>query len=962
MASENPSRDTVVAWVTGLAGVSIEPEGLSDESKELLVSLAEDIIEMAEDIGLVYEDLEGMDVILELAFSAYDGTRRRLSTSDNILQLVEAFTQFVFNDMAVGQLPIEVVTSLYRFGVTSLDGLGTAVVTVPLSDVESAANMHAQQIALPQNYDSTAYKVVLTEILPLILDSSVDPLYQSVPLSVQVENSICNSTGGDISQCNFTITLENFDFGNAVVFEAFAYETECFMGIESNHTYSCPSGVNTTAYCNGTVDGFIISNCSVHVPTSVCESIGSYIGECEVLDFSETDTICTCSLPGSNEDFEMSYVSYASSTLEHYDSYFVPRDDSSSDDSRVWIVFIMVFSLAAFLMYAVYVKCGRGMKKTAISRRFSDISESSGIVLLESSLSYIYRSQPFLLRFKELLCAHHQWFSVLFHKSHSYPTGLQLFSLWCKIVLVFFFEAIIYNFADKNESRCRDDNLTKSDCMSKTSFLALGEPLCEWNVNSEGDGVCRFREPDDDSMRTLFVAVLVGIIIVPLWYPVDYTIHNVLGIIKTGDARVAVTDEESAHQASPSGGYRPTGGSSRLADSSEDDFNDLIQGARQYASTLEGKAQTDFRAAWCLYGNDDENVIVKNELRETRQTYGEEIDFIESSSVPDVQKSRALLYLFVADFLTGSSHAVFKAVHERKRHRPVESSISQKLLGWNFLGFANLGLLVYVMMFWYRQSYERQFAFFVSFMIWLMLDVFVVTMLMFIWFHIALPLWAHADVKRAVTKVQRVIKSSGGTSSVSSFNAAKYLFASHRLALLAPTLEESAAILRYSTVWPRHCALSERGGQVVREKCTSGLVNSLVLKLTGMHILLQDVLVALVLSFLVGGLSLIHVEIYRIQQGYAAIPIALIFLLLIIYSYCYLAMKPTSMDTTPVIPDDSPQNEERPVQSSQTDEDSVQGKTSKKIKKKKSSCRDIVLGPLRVPPSRSNVHTEEAVL
>jgi hypothetical protein len=905
METENPARDTFLSWLAGLSTVSVDAEGLTDAARELLITLAADLMDVANTLGLPYEDLDGMEKILELTMSLYFDqapNRRQLATYANSLSLMEQLRTYAYSDMAPGQNPITLITPHFRFAVTSLDGISAGTASSPLSAVEIAAGTNAQQVFVPAHPSHNPMKVVLTEIAQDTLSSSFDPMVQSVPLDVLYETHLCNGT-----VCYLNITLQNFVFGAAVSPEQRTRVTECYDGIQANHSYWCPSGVNVTTYCNGTYDGNIISECPVHVPTSYCDSIGDYVGQCTVSSFDEDTTTCMCTLPPDGSSLSSKYQSYASSELQFYPDSYSDRE-SDGTDAIIWIVFIMVMSLfgfGAFEMYKRYQAKSSGAKSASSSRAIGNAGESWELTLVDSAMPYILQTGSFGARFLDELRSHHQWFACLWQKSDTYPRALNLISLLTKIIVVYLLEAILYNFVDRNESFCNDD-LDKSSCQSKKSWIALGNPMCDWNINSEGDGVCRFHEPDDDAMRTLFLAVLISLLVVPFWMPLDYAMKNILGTPEccgSSSAAVAVTnDEEAQPTISRQRSARYTQDASALLGSSLDtDYNGLIQGARNHASTLSGEQQTKFRAAWYLYDDDSENVVIRSELENARATVVRENEFMESPDVSPADKSKRLFSLFVSDFLAGSNNAVLQNKMQRDRKPIVQTPVNQRRMGWAFIACMNIGALVYIFLFWSRQSRERQFAFFVTFMLWLLLDVFFITMGVFFWTHVVMPSWVRSEVRKSKRKVMQQLleskQSNGAVPHSDGFNSAKQLFTSVRVASMVPGIPESAAVLSFATQWPRHCALSGQGGEIASKGFVVDSCDSLVNSLAGMSFFKHDLMVTFLISVFVAGLSILHVVLFRIDEGYALIPVCCLMGLFLLYLVCSRAGRPASVYT-----------------------------------------------------------------
>jgi hypothetical protein len=201
-------------------------------------------------------------------------------------------------------------------------------------------------------------------------------------------------------------------------------------------------------------------------------------------------------------------------------------------------------------------------------------------------------------------------------------------------------------------------------------------------------------------------------------------------------------------------------------------------------------------------------------------------------------KRKRLMYLFIKDLSSGICGEVLANKAQRDALSHVESttyhvSATAQVIGWLFIFFMNLGMLLYIYLFAMSQSQSRQSAWFQSFVIWVIFEIFFSSTGLVFFFHLLVPLYVLTEVSKIKEKVlldlilfrekylrrltnskgngdQRdgtsaargvgggadpetggmIIRSSGQSNNkdpnkdiiVSEFNAAKYLFASWRVA------------------------------------------------------------------------------------------------------------------------------------------------------------------------------------
>jgi hypothetical protein len=228
-----------------------------------------------------------------------------------------------------------------------------------------------------------------------------------------------------------------------------------------------------------------------------------------------------------------------------------------------------------------------------------------------------------------------------------------------------------------------------------------------------------------------------------------------------------------------------------------------------------------------------------------------------------------------------------------------------------------------------RQSTSRQRAWFNSFQVWLVCEVFVISSGLVLVEHVLIPLWSLKEVQRVkeqivsdILKYQSKLKSlksksSGvvkgkeangtkegkGTAGKSSskdnktceeedeekevesdprsFNAAEFLFPSYRIARLFPEYSESQLILQYKTPWPKK-SFKGGGEKSMRKRYdkrfefipkTIGRVGVFVLSnLIQLPPSIQDMGLQMALLTLCGYVLKFHVMLFEINPLLSGVP------------------------------------------------------------------------------------------
>jgi hypothetical protein len=287
---------------------------------------------------------------------------------------------------------------------------------------------------------------------------------------------------------------------------------------------------------------------------------------------------------------------------------------------------------------------------------------------------------------------------------------------------------------------------------------------------------------------------------------------------------------------------------------------------------------------------------------------------ILDKEVCEKAKRKRLLYLFVKDLSSGVCGDVLGNKDKRDRVMADKVSLEVKVLGWLFVALLNLGMLVYVYLFAMSQTESRQVAWFQSFVIWLIFDLFVASTGAVFVTHLLIPLYILSDIRTIKKKVmddivsfqtlrmqkrlvqQPAAKSPASPSSslefslgaaTAEFNSAKYLFTSFRVASLFREVPESESILQFQSIWPKKSY--KRQSKKVAEKyvrkyafLTQALSRVFIFFLSTLlqfPLALQDTIIHLASNSGLGYMILLFVDLYEISPLLPLAPIAALMIL-----------------------------------------------------------------------------------
>ena len=581
--TQTPSQDVVIAWIDGIVNVASYAADLSLETKQLIVVVSQKILDIANTLDLAYEDVSDLEVALELTLDAVSAasTGRRLDVGDDIVSLFDAFAQYIINDMLPDQLAIEIVTDLFRITANAYDGVSSVVLNLPQSGAEVVAGSSSQSVVLPE--DPGSYKVLLYELVALVHATGASPFLQSVPVTMKFDRSLCSGAVGDIDACSFNITFINYEYGQHGT-TAEEYTDRCQEGAMETFTHSCPVGDNISVTCDGNFDGYVVSVCPTREMASVCASVGTYNTECRVLRYSESETVCKCSLPGSTDSYDLAVASAASEKVVGGSTdMFRGGGDFPDNAAQAYpVVICTMVTLGVTLLAVLVTFCTSSSVDGKTQPTFQDDQ------LAEVSLPHVFRKKGILEHLWNEVATHHRWLSLVFNKSPVMRKDFHLLSLWTSVLIFFFVQSIVYNLADKDERDCKYESTSREDCESEKSFLALGEPTCRWDGSEK---YCVFNEPDSSVLRIVFCAVFVAILTVPCHVLVNYVISDII---------CAAHTEGGAAEVAPDGfaGAAPVAGKSEIRVSSKTvnaEYDEVTSAIRTHGDSL-GAAKREFES------------------------------------------------------------------------------------------------------------------------------------------------------------------------------------------------------------------------------------------------------------------------------------------------------------------------------------------------------------------------------
>ena len=239
-------------------------------------------------------------------------------------------------------------------------------------------------------------------------------------------------------------------------------------------------------------------------------------------------------------------------------------------------------------------------------------------------------------------------------------------------------------------------------------------------------------------------------------------------------------------------------------------------------------------------------LILLSSLKNVHEETRKEMHFFDSSNVNESRKNKRLIYLFIKDLLGSANSKILEAKESRDNKQSPTVSLATKTVVWGIILLTLGGMLFYVYLFAMRQTASRQSSWFKTFIIWLLLELLLVSSAIVLVTHVFIPSFVLDELKhirektvaeirayreafksRLNEKKASLVESGEGIDDAKlmkelqilfaeemmnkqEFNAAKYLFVSNRVAKEFPNLPISGSVLSYSTQWPQQSMTNEK--------------------------------------------------------------------------------------------------------------------------------------------------------
>jgi len=305
------------------------------------------------------------------------------------------------------------------------------------------------------------------------------------------------------------------------------------------------------------------------------------------------------------------------------------------------------------------------------------------------------------------------------------------------------------------------------------------------------------------------------------------------------------------------------------------------------------------RAKQLFSRKDDVDIaeMVLMDLKRIKRAVVDEDAALKEQRASDRQVGRKLLFLFQCDLLPGISGKILELKGDRDSSKVRHVSFEAKMAGWAFLLLLNAAMLFYILLFALTQASHQQNSWFLSFAIWICMEILLVSTVIVYVTHVLVPSFIMADITKIKRRLVDTIREfhasldddkgaasqhkdgANPSESEASFNAAHFLFVSSRLARQYPEVKEAKMISRFSTPWPRQSYNHVQNVSKKYSKKFSAFTRSATILLVffagnflSLPPSLQDILLQMTSFSFVGYIVLIHTQLFAIFPLLVVVP------------------------------------------------------------------------------------------
>ena len=509
----------------------------------------------------------------------------------------------------------------------------------------------------------------------------------------------------------------------------------------------------------------------------------------------------------------------------------------------------------------------------------AESAQIEAVIDLDSLFPSVSTDEPLVFLFLDEVKKSHRWASIYFNYDKLFPRALRFLSLFSVVVCTLFFNSLLYNLTHIDDGVCDAYSDEESCLEEPSEFSSWDTKCYwDDGVGGDESGKCGFKEPSSSALAVIYVAMLSAIFSVPFVIVFEYVIMEILSrptAPAPAPARVGPHTNLSREtfRSQVTGDARVT---ENILNKANSELKLLVNNLYEHLRSVTLKERGELESLWGLTyaevqcfvnkpydftpgdtlsagsssrrtsvvlpvegvnARNDTNTSGPSLIRRTMTSFRfqkppsvfqrlfNDILFANIKTEEEYSKARMmnsmeqgihLLLLFQKDLLSGLSGEIVdkkSMLRKHKKLKPVSKWL--KLFGFLIILVLDSTMLFYIFLFAVNQTEERQSAWVQSFLIWLAMEILLVSSFVMVMSEFVVPSLIYSEAKKIKNKMidtvhryqEKILNDGSGSryklSERDLFDAAPVLFISTRLANKIPEALESKIIKEFRTTIPK---------------------------------------------------------------------------------------------------------------------------------------------------------------
>ena len=582
--SEESSVEAVTAWVDELSILSQDSFSFTHESAVCSLTAQRHIMSVISvspssfSFSVIQAVLNSVATVLDYR-TYFDYQNQTIAQKSQRLELVtgilHTYCDVISDAMVLNQYPLEssrsrlrVMSTLFTQASGQDRNASSTDLLFTETEQETYNNVHTSTITLTSPATGGWCMISLDAV---VYSDLAEGLVKSNTLSVVSFNAstTSGSNGSSPSADSFSLTLEDVaDMDMLSTLPRTTHNITCSEADSDTSFYqACPHNVTHEFVCNEDSIGVWEVTCPAVTTNVTCRSIRAETAgltvddsQCVVTSMSDSSIVCDCPLSSLYPRIINSKVRSSGEDSSEVDVEFSAMIDfvvedfvstwSSVDDLSFQLLnrskrsLLTLSALIFFVIYGLYYtenadKSDKAAsevkhnKKTKMGKEGAEKKSSKdngqAVVDLDAIFPSILTEESLVFLLLDAVKKSHRWASIYFNYDPNFPRILRFLSISSIVICTLFFNSLLYNLTNPDDGSCQIYE-NAAECLREPSQYSSWDTKCHWEYDSDDgtEGRCWFKEPSNNAMAVIFVAMVSAILSIPFVLMFEFIIMEVL--------------------------------------------------------------------------------------------------------------------------------------------------------------------------------------------------------------------------------------------------------------------------------------------------------------------------------------------------------------------------------------------------------------------------------------------------